>query len=109
MENNAIKDRSLGTLDKSSDIRARVVGIVESVEEKIGTFVLSDKTIKITCLPPVNASSPPKKGELITLVGRVMPTDNGEIEIRTESFEKISEKDYDSYNKYLKLRNDLIK
>jgi hypothetical protein len=108
MENNVIRDRLLSTINKDSDIRVRVVGKVESVEEKIGTFVISDKGIKTTCLPPVNASIQPKKGDLITVVGRIAPAGDNEIELRTESLERISEKDYDSYNKYLKIRNDLL-
>lgn len=108
MESNVIIDRLLSTIEKTSDIRVRVVGVIEHVEEKIGTFVISDKSIKITCLPPVASSNQPKKGELVTLVGRIMPTDNNEIEIRTESLDKISERDYDSYNKYLKIRGELL-
>lgn len=108
MENNVIKDRLLSTIDKASDVRVRIVGTIESLDDKIGTFVLADGSIKITCLPPLNSAYQPKNGDLVTLVGRVVPADNSEIEIRTESLEKISEKDYNSYNKYLKIRGDLL-
>lgn len=95
-------------MNKSSDVRIRLVGTIESVDEKIGTFVLIDAGSKVTCLPPINPSARPQVNDMVTLVGRVVLTDNDEIEIRTESVQKISEKDYDSYNKYLKIRGDLL-
>ncbi|MCL5101566.1 MAG: hypothetical protein M1348_03070 [Candidatus Parvarchaeota archaeon] len=103
-----IRDRLLSTIDKSSDVRVRVVGKVTALDEKIGTFVLSDGASRVTCLPPLNKSYLPQTDELVTLVGRVAYADNDEVEIRTDFLEKISQKDYDSYNKYLKIRGNLL-
>ncbi|MCL5009828.1 MAG: hypothetical protein M1433_02535 [Candidatus Parvarchaeota archaeon] len=108
MENSIITDRSLSTIDKSKDYKVRVVGTVESIDEGIGTFVLSDGGVKITCLPPVSPNEKPEKGEKVTVVGRVAQAGNDEVEIRTDHIERISEADYENYNKYLKQRRDLL-
>ncbi len=108
MESNIIKERSIKTIDPNSDIRVRLVGLVESYDEKIGTFEISDRSKKLTCLPPINYNYKPEKGAFVTVVGRIVPADNNEVELRTESIEKISEKEYDYYNKYLNIRGNLL-
>lgn len=108
MENNTIQDRTLGTIDTEKDSKVRVVGVIESVDDSIGTFVLSDEDVKVTCLPPVSSDTTPKKGERITLVGRAVKAGNDEMEIRTDHIEQISEEDYKTYNSYLKKRSTLL-
>ena len=108
MENNIISDRSLENIDVLSDIRVRVVGTVATVDTKIGTFELSCGEKKITCLPPLSQKYHPRTADNVTLVGRIVSTDNNEIEIRTESVAKISKEELNSYVKYLKLRDELL-
>jgi hypothetical protein len=108
MENNIIKDRLLGNIDVLSDVRVRVVGTISNVDTKIGTFELVYEEKRVTCLPPISQKYHPLIGDNVTLVGRIVPTDNNEIEIRTESVAKISKEELDSYIKYLKLRNEVL-
>ncbi len=108
MESNSIQDRTLATVNKETDSKIRVVGSIESVDESIGTFVITDSGINVTCLPPVSSESKPRKGQLVTVVGRVVPAGNDDIEIRTDYIEDITDEDYKTYNSYLKQRGDLL-
>lgn len=101
-------DRSIETIDKNNDIRIRVVGKIQAVDEKTGTFELVDGSFKLTCLPPVNQTTVPVKNESVVVSGKIAHAGNDEFELRTEHLEKISEKEYGEYHKYLKLRWELL-
>ncbi len=102
-------DCNLAEIPREENARIRTVVRVEDIDESSGTFVVSNHSgIKVTCLPSPGFRINFGKGDFITLFGIVLPADEKEIEIRVEKADKISEKEYMSFSKYLNLRNELL-
>lgn len=107
MENIPIKDTSLDELS-TADTKVRFVAKVTKKDDKIGTFEVEDKGKSIVCLPPPIGDFSVKEGDLLVITGRVAPSDGSEVELRTEYVKKIGAEDYKNYDKYLKIRKELL-
>ncbi len=107
MESKVIADKSLGDIT-AEDTRVRFVGKVEKIDD-IGMFDVSEGDKKVTCLPPVSVKPNIGKGDFVLVTGRVALGDSKEdFEVRTDSVRKISGEERDNYNKYLKIRSELL-
>ncbi len=106
MESSAIEDTSILDINKEND-RVRFVGKLKSFDKSIGTFIIEDNGIEITCIQNYKENIEFNPGELVIVTGRSIPADSS-FEIRAESMEKIDINDYNTYKKYLKIRKDLL-
>ncbi len=107
-EKRSIVDCNLDSIPHENNLIIRTVGLVRDIDQS-ETFTLSNKNgQKITCLPSPDFVLNLQNGDFVTVVGHVLLTDQNEIELRVESAEKITEKEYLNFDKYLKIRHDLL-
>lgn len=108
VERKAMVDCDLKSIPHDENLHIRTVGIVSDLD-KSGTFTISDKGgTAITCLPSPDFNQNISNGDLVVIVAKALPTDQGGIELRVESAEKISEKEYLDFDKYLNIRRNLL-
>ncbi|MCW1293804.1 MAG: hypothetical protein OH316_00010 [Candidatus Parvarchaeota archaeon] len=102
-----IIDCSIEDINRLEEVRIRTVGEVMNVDE-IGIFIIKDeRDNKIVCMPSPDMKDKPNISDLVCVTGKIVKSDGGP-ELRVDNIEKISEKDADNFNKYLKIRGELL-
>ncbi len=102
-----IVDCGIDEISSIGETRVRTAGKVVNVDD-IGIFIIEgEKGSKLVCMPSPDMKEKPSVSDLVFITGKAVKSDGG-VELRIDDIQKINENDLNNFNKYLKIRRELL-
>ena len=102
-----VVDCKVEDISSMEEARVRTIGKVVNVDD-VGIFIIEGENgAKIVCMPSPDMTEKPDVSDLVCITGKVVKSDGG-AELRVDDFKKVDERDANNFNKYLKIRGELL-